>query len=44
MSRKGVHRAVVNTQVGNEAALALYLAVGFTEQPNGLSVLAAGLR
>jgi ribosomal protein S18 acetylase RimI-like enzyme len=44
MSRKGVQRAVVNTQVGNEAALALYLAVGFTEQPNGLSVLAAGLR
>jgi ribosomal protein S18 acetylase RimI-like enzyme len=44
MSRKGVQRAVVNTQVGNEAALALYLAVGFTEQPNGLSVLATGLK
>ncbi len=44
MSRRGVHRAVVNTQMGNDAALALYLAVGFTEQPNGLSVLATGLR
>lgn len=44
MSRKGVRRAVVNTQVGNEPALALYLAVGFTQQPAGLSVLATGLK
>jgi ribosomal protein S18 acetylase RimI-like enzyme len=43
MRRHGVRRAVVNTQVGNQAALALYLAVGFKEQPNGLSVLATGL-
>jgi ribosomal protein S18 acetylase RimI-like enzyme len=43
MRRRGVRRAVVNTQVGNEVALALYLAVGFHEQPMGLSVLAAPL-
>jgi ribosomal protein S18 acetylase RimI-like enzyme len=39
MARRGVRRAVVNTQVGNDVALALYLAVGFCEQPMGLSVL-----
>ena len=43
MRRRGVARAVVNTQVGNEAALALYLQAGFTEEPAGLSVLSAGL-
>jgi len=43
MRRRGVRRAVVNTQVGNEVALALYLAMGFREQPMGLSVLAAPL-
>jgi ribosomal protein S18 acetylase RimI-like enzyme len=43
MRRRGVQRAVVNTQVGNEVALALYLAVGFRQQPTGLSVLAAPL-
>ncbi len=43
MRSHGVQRAVVNTQVGNEVALALYLAVGFREQPSGLSVLAAPL-
>jgi ribosomal protein S18 acetylase RimI-like enzyme len=44
MRRGGGTRAVVNTQVGNQAALALYLQVGFEEEPVGLSVLAAGLR
>jgi ribosomal protein S18 acetylase RimI-like enzyme len=43
MRDHGVRRAVVNTQVGNEVALALYLAVGFRQQPSGLSVLAAAL-
>ncbi|MGH9126066.1 MAG: GNAT family N-acetyltransferase [Acidimicrobiales bacterium] len=44
MRRRGVRRAVVNTQVGNEAALALYLDVGFCRELAGLSVMAAGLR
>ncbi len=44
MRRRGVRRAVVNTQVGNEAALALYLQTGFTHEPMGLSVLSTGLR
>jgi ribosomal protein S18 acetylase RimI-like enzyme len=44
MQRRGVARAVVNTQVGNEAALSLYLQTGFQEEPVGLSVLSAGLR
>jgi ribosomal protein S18 acetylase RimI-like enzyme len=44
MRRGGGTRAVVNTQVGNQAALALYLQVGFEEEPVGLSVLSAGLR
>lgn len=39
-----VERAVVNTQISNEAALALYLHLGFRLQPQGLSVLSAGLR
>lgn len=43
MRRRGVQRAVVNTQLGNERALALYKAVGFSEEPSGLSVLSAGL-
>jgi hypothetical protein len=43
MRDHGVRRAVVNTQVGNEAAMGLYLAVGFRQQPSGLSVLAAPL-
>jgi ribosomal protein S18 acetylase RimI-like enzyme len=43
MRDHGVRRAVVNTQVGNEVALALYQAVGFRQQPCGLSVLAAAL-
>ncbi|HEX3426952.1 MAG TPA: GNAT family N-acetyltransferase [Acidimicrobiales bacterium] len=44
MRRRGVRRAVVNTQVGNEAALALYLDVGFCREPSGLSVMEAGLQ
>lgn len=43
MRRRGAHRAVVNTQVGNQAALALYRQIGFAEEPVGLSVLSAGL-
>jgi ribosomal protein S18 acetylase RimI-like enzyme len=44
MRRRGVARALVNTQVGNDAALTLYTRVGFKEEPNGLSVLSAGLQ
>jgi GNAT superfamily N-acetyltransferase len=43
MRRHGVNRAVVNTQVGNDAALSLYLKTGFKEEPTGLSVLSTGL-
>ncbi len=43
MQRRGVRRAVVNTQIGNHRALALYLACGFRQDPSGLSVLSAGL-
>jgi ribosomal protein S18 acetylase RimI-like enzyme len=43
MRRHGVVRAVVNTQVGNDAALSLYLKTGFKEEPTGLSVLSTGL-
>lgn len=43
LRRRGVERAVVNTQLDNEAALHLYLAVGFEHEPAGLSVLAAEL-
>jgi ribosomal protein S18 acetylase RimI-like enzyme len=44
MRRRGVRRAVVNTQVGNDAALSLYHDAGFREEPAGLSVMEAGLR
>jgi ribosomal protein S18 acetylase RimI-like enzyme len=44
MQRRGATTAVVNTQVGNEAALTLYLQIGFQQEPMGLSVLSAGLR
>jgi ribosomal protein S18 acetylase RimI-like enzyme len=44
LARGGATRAIVNTQTGNEAALSLYLATGFREEPVGLSVLSAGLR
>jgi hypothetical protein len=43
MRRRGVRSAVVNTQLGNTVALSLYAAVGFRPEPNGLSVLSAGL-
>jgi ribosomal protein S18 acetylase RimI-like enzyme len=43
MRRRRVRRAVVNTQLGNAAALNLYQQIGFRREPSGLSVLAAGL-
>jgi ribosomal protein S18 acetylase RimI-like enzyme len=43
MRSRGARSAVVNTQLGNDAALALYHSVGFRDEPVGLSVLAAGL-
>jgi GNAT superfamily N-acetyltransferase len=39
MQRRGAGRAVVNTQLGNEAALSLYTGAGFRLQPSGLAVL-----
>ena len=39
LKRRGVQRAVVNTQFGNHAALALYLRIGFHEEPSNLAVL-----
>jgi ribosomal protein S18 acetylase RimI-like enzyme len=39
LRRKGATRAVVNTQVGNDAAVDLYLGLGFRIQPNDLVVL-----
>jgi ribosomal-protein-alanine N-acetyltransferase len=39
----GTQQVAVNTQVGNEAALALYKSVGFREDPRGLCVLSANL-
>jgi GNAT superfamily N-acetyltransferase len=41
--RRGAARAVVNTQLGNEAALALYTRAGFRVQPGGLAVLRRAL-
>jgi ribosomal protein S18 acetylase RimI-like enzyme len=43
MRKRGVRRAVVNTQLGNDAALALYQQTGFRREPAGLSVLSTGL-
>ncbi|MCA1690762.1 MAG: GNAT family N-acetyltransferase [Actinobacteria bacterium] len=39
MRRRGVERAVVNTQLDNDAAYALYLRLGFREERWGLAVL-----
>lgn len=39
LRRHGADRAVVNTQVGNEAALRLYHRLDFRPEPEGLSVL-----
>ncbi len=39
LRRRGVAEAVVNTQLGNEPALALYLSLGFRKEPIELSVL-----
>jgi ribosomal protein S18 acetylase RimI-like enzyme len=43
MRRRGAGRAVVNTQLGNEAALSLYTRAGFRVQPAGLAVLRRAL-
>jgi ribosomal protein S18 acetylase RimI-like enzyme len=43
LRRHGVTQAVVNTQSGNERALALYQQLGFRLQPSGLLVLALAL-
>jgi ribosomal protein S18 acetylase RimI-like enzyme len=40
---RGATRVLVNTQLGNEAALALYESCGFRRLPVGLSVLARPL-
>ncbi len=39
LRRKAVSEAVVNTQLGNDAALQLYLSLGFRHEPIQLSVL-----
>jgi GNAT superfamily N-acetyltransferase len=39
MRRRGVERAVVNTQLDNDAAYRLYLGLGFREEAWGLAVL-----
>jgi ribosomal protein S18 acetylase RimI-like enzyme len=43
MKRRRATRAVVNTQVGNDRALALYEHLGFRLQPSGLAVLTRSL-
>ncbi|HET6793448.1 MAG TPA: GNAT family N-acetyltransferase [Acidimicrobiales bacterium] len=43
LRRRMVDRVLVNTQVGNERALELYLRLGFRHEPEGLTVLALGL-
>jgi len=39
LQRKGASGAVVNTQLGNDAALALYLSLGFRRERMQLAVL-----
>jgi ribosomal protein S18 acetylase RimI-like enzyme len=43
MKRRGVDRAMVNTQEQNDGALALYQHLGFRLQPGGLAVLQIAL-
>ena len=43
MKRRGVDRAMVNTQENNEGALTLYQRLGFRPQPGGLAVLQIAL-
>jgi ribosomal protein S18 acetylase RimI-like enzyme len=44
LERRGVERVVVNTQLENRKALALYEGLGFRREPRCLSVLSAGVR
>jgi ribosomal protein S18 acetylase RimI-like enzyme len=44
LRRRGVERVVVNTQLENRKALALYESLGFRREPRRLSVLSAGVR
>jgi ribosomal protein S18 acetylase RimI-like enzyme len=44
LRRRGAERVVVNTQLHNEAALALYRDIGFRLEPSGLAVLRHELR
>jgi GNAT superfamily N-acetyltransferase len=39
LARWGAHDALVNTQLGNERSLRLYLRTGFVPEPSGLAVL-----
>ena len=39
LQRSGANRALVNTQPGNDQALALYRSTGFNQRPEGLAVL-----
>jgi ribosomal protein S18 acetylase RimI-like enzyme len=39
LARSGARRAYVNTQLGNEVALGLYLSMGFRVMPAGLRIL-----
>jgi mycothiol synthase len=43
LARRGARRVLVNTQEGNEAALALYHRLGFRPEPDGLDVLGTAL-
>lgn len=43
MRRRGANKALVNTQVANDRALALYLAAGFQPETHGLAVLECDL-